>query len=283
MQIIQQIKKSIPDPIRNQLIKIKRNKKVRNNRTFEKFMDNIALGDVALKVPDLDGHFWIDIRSHLVRRVVVDGYYEPTVTKAIVSNLSGDFIDIGANVGFYSIHVAKQGLNQGKIVALEPNPRAFNYLSRNIEYNELKDKVIPLQLAASSETRDLNLTVVEGLEEYSTLTEVSHPGTSGLETQNVTVEAKPLDTVVREMNLQPGLIKVDAEGAELDVFYGMKETLSNYRSVLICEIGGGTFGSDIPQIAKYFDDLNYNLYGLKGEPVDLENDNISEIVAKPKL
>lgn len=254
---------------------------VRKGKSLEEFLHYISEGDVKLSVPDLNGEFWIDIRSHLVRRVLVNGYYEPHVTKAIMSNLSGDFIDVGANVGFFSIHVAKQPAFQGKVLALEPNLRANDFLQKNIAHNRVSEMVLPLKVAASSSRGEIEMSVVDGLEEYSTIANTRHPGVEGKKETKIVVETITMDELVNTHQLKPGLIKVDAEGAEMDVFRGMVNTLKIHKPTLICEIGDSTFGTDSGDVGKFFDDAGYSVFTLTGEAINIHEQAISEIIARP--
>jgi len=76
--------------------------------------------------------------------------YEPEVSSYIMKNLKlGEtFMDIGANNGYYTILAADLVGPKGKVISLEPNPKAFQRLLHNIEINNLKN-VIPLNIALS--------------------------------------------------------------------------------------------------------------------------------------
>ena len=220
------------------------------------------------------------MRSHLLRRIAVTGAYEPAVAKALVRNAKGDFVDVGANVGFFSIHLAKQPSIQ-QVLAIEPNPRAFEYLKRNLEQNKLADKIEIVRRAAASKCEELELVSFEGREEYSSISSNVHPSVQGLEPTRYKVQAEPLDSIFEGRKLTPGLIKIDAEGAELEVLKGMKDTLRTHRPTLLCEVGGSTFGTDVAEVEAQLKKANYKLFSLAGKPTALDPTFGGEIVAKP--
>lgn len=281
MNLLPLVKKFTPFAVKRFLANLLRNGFVKKERLFQEMFAHVENGEVKITVPELNGHFWIDIRSHLLRRVLINREYEPQVSRLIENSLSQDFIDVGANVGFYSIHVSKHPSFQGKVVAVEPNPRAYEFLTKNITENNVSDNVISLNYAASSIEEKLVLSAVEGMEEYSTLTGNMHPGTREKSTVEYEVYAKTIDSIVSEHTLSPGLIKIDAEGAELSVLQGAKNTLAQFRPTIICEIGASTFGSDTRGISKVFKECNYSLFSIDGAPVSIESGEVSEIVARP--
>jgi FkbM family methyltransferase len=68
----------------------------------------------------------------------------------------GYLIDIGANVGTVCIPLVLQNVF-ARALAFEPEPRNFNYLTRNIDLNHLSDRIQPLQMALSASSGDLEL------------------------------------------------------------------------------------------------------------------------------
>jgi FkbM family methyltransferase len=196
---------------------------------------------------------------------------EPDVTQAISSRLAedADLVDVGANVGLFSIHAALQEFWRGRVLALEPNPRAFALLERNLGYNEVPHRVVAVPFAASRKNATLQLTAVTGRDEYSTLTGSLHPSVFGEQADTFTVRALPLDDLIRQYDLAPGLVKIDAEGAELDVLQGLEQTLANHRPVIVCEIGADTYGTNARTLATLLAEHDYVVRSLDGRRIDL--------------
>ena len=139
-----------------------------------------------------------------------DSQWEPKLKKIITKQKNGLFVDIGANIGFYSVMALKNG---NRVIALEPNVRAFQALSKNAPGAEL------YPFAAWSEDGTINF--LEGRH-----TDVSHVSAKGQVTP-----CRRLDTILK--GRIPDLVKIDVEGAELEVFQGMPITLNRGKGMKI--------------------------------------------------
>jgi FkbM family methyltransferase len=273
----------VPTWIRTPLGRLRNYKAVAFERAMDKAFATIKEGKVLMSGADFHGEIWIDVRSHIARRILINQYYEPEITALINSHLTPgrDFIDVGANVGIYSIHAGLCENWNGTIAAIEPNPRAFEFLLQNIAHNHLADRIKPLMVAATKEVSELSMTVYDGREEYSTLSGNVHPSARQLESKQVTVQGKPIDQIVEMLQLQPGLMKIDAEGFEFNVLEGASQTLKIHRPVLICEIGGGTFQSETTELAKLLKGADYEMFNLDGDKIAIHSGFSGEILAKP--
>src|SRR3546814_9162768 len=82
-------------------------------------------------------------KSHLFRRLFINGEYEPELAKLFLKYLdpSRDVIDIGANIGFFSV-LAGRRLSTGRVLSVEPTDAAFARLSRNVQLNGVSDRAI---------------------------------------------------------------------------------------------------------------------------------------------
>jgi FkbM family methyltransferase len=126
-------------------------------------------------------------------------------------------IDVGAAFGFYSIVASKMVGQQGKVIAIEPQPDSFEMLNKNIKLNKLTN-ISTLNYAVSSKTSTLKL-----YSSYSTIQE-----RAGQSSQHyIEVRADTLDNLLRRLDFdKANWIKVDVEGAELQVLEGAAGILS---------------------------------------------------------
>jgi hypothetical protein len=99
-----------------------------------KNLADIATTDIEISVPEFGGRFTLSPRSSLFKRCVIYGFYEPEVSKMFLEHIipSRDVIDIGANVGFYTIGSALR-LTSGRILAIEPTMGAYRRLQENVK------------------------------------------------------------------------------------------------------------------------------------------------------
>jgi SAM-dependent methyltransferase len=71
--------------------------------------------------------------------LLVDGVYEPTALDFVLNRLTSAavFFDVGANIGVFTLPAAQKVGAAGRVVAIEPSPRVFPYLQRNVHENTL--------------------------------------------------------------------------------------------------------------------------------------------------
>jgi len=226
------------------------------DRLGEMFRSN-----VVFEAKEFDGIFSINPRSHLLRRLLLQGYYEPRIARLFFRflNPEGDILDIGANVGFFTIGGAKK-LSTARLLAAEPTSEAFDRLTENVARNQVGDRVILFKGLVGSWKGQSQVNYVAGLEEYSSINTLEHFATKDLEARTETVPIERVDDLVLAHGLRPTLMKVDVEGAEFSVFEGAQHTLSTYRPVVISEIwrkaakAGGRTGAELIQL---FEKLDY--------------------------
>lgn len=174
------------------------------------------------------------------------------------------FLDIGANVGTYSLLAS--GHVGAKSIAFEPVPQTFATLKANIALNRLESKVNAKNSAIGAEQGKIKFT--QGLDT------MNHIATST--DQNVVeVEVNTLDAIMLE-NKMPTLIKIDVEGFETAVIQGSKQTLAdNKLKAIIIELNGSgkRYGYDESKIHQELLDLGFKPYQylpFKRELVELQ-------------
>jgi FkbM family methyltransferase len=161
------------------------------------------------------------------------GFYEYSV-KIIVNsyvNNGGIFIDVGANLGFFSSHAAKSIGPSGSVYAFEPNPHLADRIAQNIALNNFSNVQI-ISKAISDTAGEAKFYVGK----QHALSSLRDSYLSELETV-IDVEVSTLDAEVHAHRISPAnisLIKIDVEGHEFNVFKGMQELLK-YKPKIIFE------------------------------------------------
>jgi len=146
--------------------------------------------------------------------------------KVLRSSRNPLVIDVGAYVGAYSLRACREG---ARVIALEPDPDNLAILRMNIELNECTDRVKPLMIAAGSKEELLPL--YKGVSfDTSSIVQSFRAATSEVEAY---VKVDTLDNILTREGLAPGsridYLKIDVEGAEVDVLRGAVETLKRTR------------------------------------------------------
>jgi len=156
-------------------------------------------------------------------------------------------IDIGANIGFFTLMMADKVGPRGKVFAVEPIPENFRTLTRNARLNkEHKECIKPMHFAASDTCGQLGLV----RRSESTLHEVTN-----LTSEDASIErigAITIDSLIEEMQTPPiALIKIDVEGHESAVVRGAENSLRNGRiDRMLIEVTPGAQANEINDLLK---------------------------------
>ena len=160
-------------------------------------------------------------------------YYEPLSTCLARELVRGQatFIDVGANIGFYSLLLSAWHPGLG-VIAFEPNPKAYRLLQQNLQLNRFNRVVSePMALSDKEGSAVLHLCASD----MSASLESDFEKTCG----SFTISTTTLDTYLARHPLNSNLvIKVDVEGHEAAFFRGAIETLRTRRPDILCEITG---------------------------------------------
>ena len=149
-----------------------------------------------------------------INEIMKDRLYEQFVSIP----KGGVVLDIGANVGIFTMIAAKEVGSSGLVLAIEPEPKNIGLLRKNIEINGIKN-VIVLDKAISARSGKVKLNLFHLTGFHSLI----YPSDNQIE-----VEAKSLDDIVTELKLnRVDFIKIDAEGSELEILKGGKNVLKS--------------------------------------------------------
>ncbi|WP_162000419.1 FkbM family methyltransferase [Sulfolobus sp. E11-6] len=152
---------------------------------------------------------------------------EPTTLKYFMkfAKDGGIVVDVGANVGIYSLIAAKYA---EKVFAIEPNPELIDAIRKNVELNGFKNVIIVNKAINDSEekvrlylskVREVSSIVPSIMKEYKY-------------DKYIEVEATTLDKLLFDVN-SINLIKIDVEGAEVNVLRGASETLKKTKRIIV--------------------------------------------------
>ncbi len=135
-----------------------------------------------------------------------------------VVSQNGIFLDIGANIGYYSLMAAKFGAT--KVIAIEPNPIIFSRLMFNISANNFNEKISVLPVALGDKSDKVTLSVAKGDMGGSRIGDLEVPTAMSVE-----VDMKPLTTILAEENIDRiDALKIDVEGKEDTILFHFYET-----------------------------------------------------------
>jgi FkbM family methyltransferase len=183
----------------------------------------------------------------------ISPYPEQEIIEDVLSSVNDDdvFFDIGANFGRYCCIVSAQ-YDSMDVVAIEPNPSTVELLRNNINNNGVNVNAFEYALNDCKTTSSL---CMPDNPERSRLDPSDEKDTS----EGVLVDAIRGDEFINDQSVpNPSVIKIDVEGAELNVIKGMENTLKQKECrLLYCEVH--------PILMRQFDSTVEELYEILNE------------------
>ena len=167
---------------------------------------------------EIDGHkMFLDSLDSL--RLSINGVYEEFETEIVKKIIKkGDVVvDVGANIGYYTLIFAKLVGKEGKVFAFEPEPTNFNILKKNVKINEYENVTL-INKAVSNKTGKMTLDLDE-------INKGGHSISKNNSEKTIEIESIRLDDYFKTYYGKINFIKLDIEGAEVEAIKGMSEIL----------------------------------------------------------
>lgn len=194
---------------------------------------NPLFGGIVVPVDDLIG--WQVFATGSFEATQLDGIEALFDDRAFAARAhEGTFVDVGANIGLYSLAFAKRF---ARCIAVEANPQTFKVLVANLALRDL-DNVTAVCVGASDEARETILHVpTNGNLGWARL------GTTYHASKAVPVSLRKLDDVVDESGASRiAMLKIDVEGHEPHVLRGATRTLTRDGPTVLYEVLGSDGG-----------------------------------------
>ena len=208
-------------------------------RSFKtiKIKNGQAIG-ITLKIPHPLKSFY---------RAMSVGNYEPYIINSMLEKTALDskvIWDVGAHIGYHTLVFSKYSGIDGKILAFEPNPKNRELLNENLKLNPELGRRVKIEGIALSdkigkttmrvERNELKTSSSGGYIKDITppLQENAYENFEEIEVNTSTID----DAVFNQRAPAPNIMKIDVEGAELNVLEGGKNVLEKYKPLLVIEI-----------------------------------------------
>ncbi|NJO14806.1 MAG: FkbM family methyltransferase [Thioploca sp.] len=164
-------------------------------------------------------------------------------------------IDVGANIGFFTLQFSQWITGKGKVIAIEPEATNYARLQRKLTRASLIDSVEIINAAVADITG-------EALLELNPL----HPGDHKLGKQGIPIMVTTIDALLSERDYpEVSFIKIDVQGAEQLVLNGATETIAQFQPTLFVEIsdsGLRSYGSSTNALLRWCVELGYTIHLL---------------------
>lgn len=239
--------------------------------------------------------FFLNQESYIESKILKDGIHSLHILNEIINNIKPDsiFIDVGANIGSISIPIAKMTLEMGvEVVSCEASKTMCRRFEGNIGLNSVGNIHVNKSAVFSHNN---------GITFYEQSLVNTNMGLSSAKKNfdigefiEKKVDSITIDCLYKELKSSKkiSVIKIDVQGAEIDVLHGAYKIVEEHKPVFIFE-HEDEYHEDAKsvkiKIKNFFDKNNYNLYVLDSNlpdlliPIDLSVYVNTNIVALPNL
>jgi FkbM family methyltransferase len=164
-------------------------------------------------------------------------------------------MDIGANIGFYTLKLAHLTGQQGRVAAFEPNPALLRRIQENIALNHFTN--IDLVNAAISDARATVPFYITANSELSSLAHQSHA------LEEIMVHSTTIDDYIAEAGWNRlDFIKLDIEGYDCHALLGASQALRRFRPYIVLEYHYDSAPEVAEKAFTLLKDLNYSVEGV---------------------
>ena len=213
--------------------------------------------------------------------------HEPITTKLISRTLKKGItcLDIGGNLGYYTLLESKIVGNKGKVIVIEPSPENFRYLQKNLKLQDTSN-VEAYNFAAGDKNGYTRFLIYEQSNGCMTIPEGEEAQFPG---DVIKVPSKKIDSFLEEIQVNKiDFIRMDVEGYEYHIFQGMKNTLEKFKPAIQIEIHKNLMGKQkTKEFFKNLQNYGYEISSyiprdidapLIGRMKDVKNYTINEIL-----
>jgi FkbM family methyltransferase len=210
----------------------------------------------------------ISLPDLISRTIYLTGRWEPVITEYVRSALKeGDtFVDVGANIGYYSLVASRIVCSSGKVFAVEASPSNYERMRQNLSLNGATN-IRPINAAASDSRGELTLFLGPPDNRGHSTTVMSLADREGLQPE-ATVPADTLEELVGKQDLRNArLIKIDVEGAERAVLAPLFTSLEKFSPetewlLELAPVYSASGQGDVDEIFDAFTSPGYYAYSI---------------------
>ncbi len=223
------------------------------------------------------GFYWrLNRTHHIDRELLLTGSFEPSTTRQLMQTIQPGMkvLDVGANIGYFSVMLAKQVGPAGHVWAFEPTQTYGRRLTEHLQLNQLTDRVTVVPLALSDHDGKATISIGQA---SATLHPLDNAPPRAIET----IGMRRLDDMVDAMGIDRiDLIKVDIDGHEPAFLRGAERTIRKHQPIMIVEFFQGNLdmaGGDVRQLKDQLENMGYRLHSDRtGQPYQSRFDFLRE-------
>ncbi len=243
-------------------------------------------GNIEVASPWPGVRFEVDLADRIQRQMWA-GVYEQHIRRCfdLLLKPADEYLDVGAHIGYHAVAAAHRVGAAGRVTGFEADPVMYKRLTRNLEQFPWAQSV-HAAVWHSGGTLTFERSSNKDESGWGTLTNVRSLGTG----ERVNVHAISLDDWFRDTGISRwNAMKLDAEGSELAVLEGAKNSIDRYRPFLVLEINGIMLrqaGSSPADVIEFLSTRDYCVYPLSFRRLECwdiaKHSEFSEVLCVPR-
>lgn len=205
------------------------------------------------------GSYWLPYASpdHIIQTIIQNGIFDQPLIEAMKALVSpGDvYLDVGSNFGQSTVLMSYAVGPTGKVIAFEADPWIGSALKENIKQN----KCTNTEVIIAAVWDESNLSLIYSSDDLVTFGSYGSYGidpnaTEGQQVKSITIDSLNLDRV--------NLIKIDAQGSDLNVLKGARDTIRRLKPNIIFEyeqLFNNRFNTSWNDYLQFISDIDYRI------------------------
>jgi FkbM family methyltransferase len=189
-------------------------------------------------------NFYLDFLDPIDRQIILNKKYEDDqvmfIEKEIKKNFFNNFLDIGANSGYYSFFFANKFKNL-KVKAYEPNFDAFNKFKKTLNKNSFQNIEVFNFGLSDKEKKVKMYSLITHNYTHSNSTISKNLNDADIENYNIFEASLKIGDNQFNFYKKKLLMKIDVEGHEIEILKGLVKNLSNNNCLILIEISNEKF------------------------------------------
>jgi FkbM family methyltransferase len=193
---------------------------------FNKIMKQIESSFIESSIKIQDHTMFLDKNDNLGLSInPIYGESDTEFVKKIIKK-NDIILDIGANIGYYTLIFAKLVGDLGKVFSFEPESENFKILKKNVEINGYNNVILEQKIVSNTNGKS-TLYVSEKAGSHRIYKPDNY-------VESLEIECISMDNYIEKNNIKKiNFIKIDVEGAELNVLQGIQKILDSNENIIL--------------------------------------------------
>jgi len=230
-------------------------------------------------------HWKLNLSEVIDFMVYLVGGFDKAGSKAFGKQISKNstIIDIGANIGSFSLEVSKYLSDQGRIIAIEPSTYAYRKFQSNLKLNpNLLNRITPVHAFITQNNNPVPKEIYASWDIQSE--DPRHNNHKGILTSTYGAISLSLDQLVDHFSISKlDWLKIDVDGFEKDVLFGGRHIFKKHKPNVfmeLCEYSLEEHNTSIEELLDFLICFGYQFYSVKGKPFNQDIEAIRKTIPK---